>query len=84
MTHLVKVRIKVGAADAYLQGGAGRSWKFRSRVADFLRAREGQEYDLRPNYQDGAVVSYQFDADWNILPEDVEVLASWQDGVEKA
>lgn len=69
----MKVRVKVGAADAYLRSGDNRdqSQGYREEVAQFIREREGQVFDVVPCYE-GERLVYELDQNWSFLPRDVE------------
>lgn len=71
----MKIRVKIGAADAYLRSGDNRdqSQGYREEIAQFLRDRERQILEVLPRYE-GTRLVYELNQNWAFLPRDVEVV----------
>lgn len=72
----VRVRVKTGAADAYLKSGHNKdnSTAYREEVGKWLRAMEGLEFNTRPLYDGDKIIAYEVNANTAFLPEDVDVI----------
>lgn len=73
----MRVKVKIGAASAYLKstGAAGDSQDLRETVASFLKQHEGCVLEVQPVATSNlcaTVAAYRYGENWGFMPEDVE------------